>query len=99
MCVAVCVPLDSFTNICHIVIVFLQNVRDSTLKRVIQYMRSAKFVEAHHFPLEDLDPSIGPCVSKKGDFKASKASFQIVQQSFYFVICIIFQGIKSLCAV
>lgn len=82
---------------------FLQNVSDNTLKRVIQYMRSAKFVEAHQYPLEDLDPSIGPCVSKKGHLtstsKGSKASFQIAQQSSYIVICVIFQGIKSLCAV
>lgn len=62
-------------------------------------MRSAKFVETEHYPLEDLDPSIGPCVYKKGNFnsnlKGSKASFEIVQQSY----CIIFQAIKSLCAV
>uniref|UniRef100_H3CS41 Uncharacterized protein n=1 Tax=Tetraodon nigroviridis TaxID=99883 RepID=H3CS41_TETNG len=42
------------------------NVGDNTLKRVIQYMKSAKLVETHHYPLEDLDPSIGPCVYKKG---------------------------------
>lgn len=71
---------------------FLQNVSDNTLKRVIQYMRAAKFVEAHHYPLEDLDPSIGPCVYKKGNLnsnlKGSKTSFEIVQQSFYIVIWI-----------
>lgn len=82
---------------------FLQNVSDNTLKRVIQYMRAAKFVEAHHYPLEDLDPSIGPCVYKKGNLnsnlKGSKTSFEIVQQSFYILIWITFQGIKSLCAV
>lgn len=78
MCDALCVPLYSFSNSCHIVIIFLQNVSDNTLKRVIQYMRSAKFVEAHHYPLEDLDPSIGPCVYKKGSLschsKGSKPS-------------------------
>lgn len=78
MCDALCVPLYSCSNSCHIVIIFLQNVSDNTLKRVIQYMRSAKFVEAHHYPLEDLDPSIGPCVYKKGNLschsKGSKPS-------------------------
>lgn len=98
-----CVPLCSFSHICHFVIIFLQNISDNTLKRVIQYMRSAKFVEAHHYPLEDLDPSIGPCVYKKGllnsNLKGSKASFQIVQRGFSIVIWVFFQGIKSLCAV
>lgn len=77
-----CVPLDTFSNICLIATVFLQNVGDNTLKRVIQYMKSAKLVETHHYPLEDLDPSIGPCVYKKGYLEASGASFQIVQQCF-----------------
>lgn len=89
-------PLYSFSNICDIVIISLQKVSDNTLKRVIQYMRSAKFVEAHHYPLEDLDPSIGPCVYKKGhlnsNLNVSKVSFQI----FYIIICIIFLGHKVL---
>ncbi|XP_029706384.1 general transcription factor 3C polypeptide 1 isoform X2 [Takifugu rubripes] len=42
------------------------NVTDSSLKRVIQYMRSAKLIEIQQYPLEDLDPSAGPCVYKKG---------------------------------
>lgn len=67
-----CVSLFTFSHICHFVVIFLQNVSDNTLKRAIQYMRSAKFVEAHHYPLEDLDPSIGPCVYKKGHLKGFK---------------------------
>lgn len=63
-------------------------------------MRSAKFVEAHHYPLEDLDPSIGPCVYKKGllnsNLKGSQASFQIVQRGFSIVICVFSSGHKVL---
>ncbi|XP_063738883.1 general transcription factor 3C polypeptide 1 isoform X2 [Eleginops maclovinus] len=42
------------------------NVDDSTFKRVFQYMRTAKLAEFCQYPLEDLDPSAGPCVNKKG---------------------------------
>nr|XP_046226632.1 general transcription factor 3C polypeptide 1-like [Scatophagus argus] len=43
------------------------NVNDRTLKRVLQYMRSAKLIEHCQYPLEDLDPSAGPCTNKKGN--------------------------------
>ncbi|XP_070771379.1 general transcription factor 3C polypeptide 1 [Enoplosus armatus] len=43
------------------------NVDDRTFKRVFQYMRSAKLVEFCKFPLEDLDPSAGPCTNKTGN--------------------------------
>ncbi|XP_010777152.1 general transcription factor 3C polypeptide 1-like, partial [Notothenia coriiceps] len=41
------------------------NVDDSTFKRVFQYMRNAKLAEFCQYPLEDLDPSAGPCINKK----------------------------------
>ncbi|XP_040001751.1 general transcription factor 3C polypeptide 1 [Xiphias gladius] len=43
------------------------NVSDRTFKRVFQYMRAAKLVEFCQYPLEDLDPSAGPCTNKKGN--------------------------------
>ncbi|XP_040892530.1 general transcription factor 3C polypeptide 1 [Toxotes jaculatrix] len=43
------------------------NVSDGTFKRVFQYMRAAKLVEFCQYPLEDLDPSAGPCTNKKGN--------------------------------
>ncbi|XP_044044024.1 general transcription factor 3C polypeptide 1 [Siniperca chuatsi] len=43
------------------------NVDDGTFKRVFQYMRSAKLIEYCQYPLEDLDPSAGPCNNKKGN--------------------------------
>lgn len=82
MCDALCVSLQSFSNICHVVLLILQNVSDNSLKRVIQYMRSAKLVEIQQYPVEDLDPSAGPCVYKKGDLNSnlklsqSKADFK-----------------------
>lgn len=42
-------------------------MNDGTLKRVIQYMKSAKLVEIYQYPLEDLNPNAGPCVYKKGN--------------------------------
>ncbi|KAJ4944248.1 hypothetical protein JOQ06_012793, partial [Pogonophryne albipinna] len=42
------------------------NVEDRTFKRVFQYMRNAKLAEFCQYPLEDLDPSAGPCINKKG---------------------------------
>lgn len=30
-------------------------------------MKSAKLVEIYQYPLEDLNPSAGPCVYKKGN--------------------------------
>uniref|UniRef100_A0A8C2WE14 General transcription factor 3C polypeptide 1 n=1 Tax=Cyclopterus lumpus TaxID=8103 RepID=A0A8C2WE14_CYCLU len=45
----------------------LSSVNDQTFKRLTQYMRSAKFVELCQCPLEDLDPTAGPCINKKGD--------------------------------
>lgn len=77
---------------------------DNTLKRVIQYMRSAKLVEMQQYPLEDLDPSAGPCVYKKGELKGNLKLSQPIADSkvalpiFRMTICIIFQGIKSSCA-
>uniref|UniRef100_A0A3B4WXI4 Ral transcription factor IIIC subunit 1 n=1 Tax=Seriola lalandi dorsalis TaxID=1841481 RepID=A0A3B4WXI4_SERLL len=38
-----------------------------TFKRVCQYMRTSKLVEFCQYPLEDLDPSAGPCTTKKGN--------------------------------
>ncbi|XP_023257018.1 general transcription factor 3C polypeptide 1 isoform X3 [Seriola lalandi dorsalis] len=43
------------------------NMSDSTFKRVCQYMRTSKLVEFCQYPLEDLDPSAGPCTTKKGN--------------------------------
>ncbi|CAK6972755.1 general transcription factor 3C polypeptide 1-like [Scomber scombrus] len=43
------------------------NVNDCTFKRVFQYMRAAKLVEFCRYPLEDLEPSGGPCLDKKGN--------------------------------
>ncbi|KAM9363755.1 general transcription factor 3C polypeptide 1 [Symphorus nematophorus] len=43
------------------------NLNDGTFKRVLQYMRSAKLVEYIQQPLEDLDPSAGPCTNRKGN--------------------------------
>ncbi|XP_027139206.1 general transcription factor 3C polypeptide 1 isoform X2 [Larimichthys crocea] len=43
------------------------NVDEGTFKRVLQYMRNAKLVEFRQYPLEDLDPSAGPCTNKKGN--------------------------------
>lgn len=42
------------------------NVNEHSLKRALQYMQSAKLIEVFHRPLEDLDPSAGPCLTKKG---------------------------------
>ncbi|XP_070828041.1 general transcription factor 3C polypeptide 1 [Chaetodon trifascialis] len=42
------------------------NVKDRTFKRVLQYMRSAKLVEFCQYPLEEIDPSAGPCTHKTG---------------------------------
>uniref|UniRef100_A0A7N8Y830 General transcription factor IIIC subunit 1 n=1 Tax=Mastacembelus armatus TaxID=205130 RepID=A0A7N8Y830_9TELE len=43
------------------------NVNEGTCKRVFQAMRAAKLVEFCKYPLEDLDPSAGPCINKKGN--------------------------------
>ncbi|KAM7394584.1 hypothetical protein PAMP_021375 [Pampus punctatissimus] len=42
------------------------NVNDSTFKRVFQYMRAAKLVEFCRCPLEELEPTGGPCINKRG---------------------------------
>ncbi|XP_028268672.1 general transcription factor 3C polypeptide 1 [Parambassis ranga] len=42
------------------------NVTEGTFKRVFKYMRTAKLVEFCQYPLEDLDPSAGPCTNKNG---------------------------------
>lgn len=39
---------------------------DGTFKRMFQHMKSAKLAEYCMYPLEDLDPGAGPCVTKKG---------------------------------
>ncbi|XP_041790222.1 general transcription factor 3C polypeptide 1 [Chelmon rostratus] len=44
----------------------LVSVKDSTFKRILQYMRSAKLVEFCQYPLEELDPSARPCTNKSG---------------------------------
>lgn len=93
MCDALCVSLQSFSNICHVVL-FLKNVTDNSLKRVIQYMRSAKLIEIQQYPLEDLDPSAGPCVYKKGDLNSnlklsqSEADFKVhfKLSNFFFLL-------------
>lgn len=43
------------------------NVSDCTFKRVFHYMRTAKLVEFCRYPLEDLEPTGGPCLDKKGN--------------------------------
>uniref|UniRef100_A0A8D2ZF46 General transcription factor 3C polypeptide 1 n=1 Tax=Scophthalmus maximus TaxID=52904 RepID=A0A8D2ZF46_SCOMX len=43
------------------------NVTERTFKRVFQYMRAAKLVEFCKYPLEELDPSAKPCLTKKGN--------------------------------
>uniref|UniRef100_A0A1A8EMJ4 General transcription factor IIIC, polypeptide 1, alpha 220kDa n=2 Tax=Nothobranchius korthausae TaxID=1143690 RepID=A0A1A8EMJ4_9TELE len=42
------------------------NVTEPNLKRLFNYMRSGKFVQFCHYPLEDLCPSAGPCKNKNG---------------------------------
>ena len=63
VCFCLCVNND---NRVLCVVVLLQNVNDCTFKRVFQYMRAAKLVEFCRYPLEDLEPSGGPCLDKKG---------------------------------
>uniref|UniRef100_A0A1A7X0R7 General transcription factor IIIC, polypeptide 1, alpha 220kDa n=1 Tax=Iconisemion striatum TaxID=60296 RepID=A0A1A7X0R7_9TELE len=42
------------------------NETESSLKRLFNYMRSGKYVQFCHYPLEDLCPSAGPCKNKNG---------------------------------
>ncbi|XP_029367452.1 general transcription factor 3C polypeptide 1 [Echeneis naucrates] len=42
------------------------NLNEGTCKRVFQYMRSSKLIEFCQIPLEELDPSAGPCTTTKG---------------------------------
>ncbi|KAK2918687.1 general transcription factor 3C polypeptide 1 [Channa argus] len=42
------------------------NLDDRTFKQVLNYMRAAKLIQLCNFPLEDLDPSAGPCNNKNG---------------------------------
>uniref|UniRef100_UPI003AAA6387 general transcription factor 3C polypeptide 1 n=1 Tax=Centroberyx gerrardi TaxID=166262 RepID=UPI003AAA6387 len=42
------------------------NVNDRTLKRVHQYMQAAKLVQLIRYPLEELNPSAGPCTTQRG---------------------------------
>lgn len=57
---------------------FSQNVNDRTLKRVLQYMRSAKLAEFYQCPLEELDPSAGPCINKKGNVTLKYILYYII---------------------
>uniref|UniRef100_A0A3Q3EXZ0 Uncharacterized protein n=1 Tax=Labrus bergylta TaxID=56723 RepID=A0A3Q3EXZ0_9LABR len=43
-----------------------QLVSINSYKRIFHYMRAAKLVEFCSYPLEDLDPSAGPCTNRKG---------------------------------
>lgn len=45
----------------------LLNVDDNTFKRAFQCMRSAKLVDICQYPLEDVDPSGGPCTTARGN--------------------------------
>lgn len=47
---------------------FLQNLNDVSLKRLFKYLRGTKMTEFCQYPLEDLDPSAGPCINKKGNW-------------------------------
>nr|XP_020499344.1 LOW QUALITY PROTEIN: general transcription factor 3C polypeptide 1 [Labrus bergylta] len=42
------------------------NLNENSYKRIFHYMRAAKLVEFCSYPLEDLDPSAGPCTNRKG---------------------------------
>uniref|UniRef100_A0A7N6AFZ3 B-block binding subunit of TFIIIC domain-containing protein n=1 Tax=Anabas testudineus TaxID=64144 RepID=A0A7N6AFZ3_ANATE len=42
------------------------NVNDCTFKRLLNYMRSAKLLQFCQYPLEDLDPTAGPCINRNG---------------------------------
>ncbi|XP_072240808.1 general transcription factor 3C polypeptide 1 isoform X2 [Leuresthes tenuis] len=42
------------------------NLNDGTFKRLFKYLRAAKLTEFCQYPLEDLDPSAGPCTNKNG---------------------------------
>ncbi|XP_029998017.1 general transcription factor 3C polypeptide 1 isoform X2 [Sphaeramia orbicularis] len=43
------------------------NVDDRTFKRVYQYMRAGKLADLCRVPMEEVDPSSGPCKTKRGD--------------------------------
>lgn len=64
---SVCWSVHVHLFICDNSCVFLQKVDECTFKRIFQYMRAAKLVEYCQFPLEDLDPSAGPCTTKRGN--------------------------------
>ncbi|KAM9857030.1 general transcription factor 3C polypeptide 1 [Aulostomus maculatus] len=42
-------------------------VKEGTLKRVLNYMRTAKLIELCRYPLEDIDNEEGPCLNKRGN--------------------------------
>ncbi|KAM4584504.1 general transcription factor 3C polypeptide 1 isoform 2-T2 [Odontesthes bonariensis] len=42
------------------------NLNDGAFKRLFRYMRASKLTEFCQYPLEDLDPSAGPCTNKNG---------------------------------
>ncbi|KAF7662374.1 hypothetical protein LDENG_00237400 [Lucifuga dentata] len=42
------------------------NLNERTSKHVFQYMRAAKMIEFVQIPLEELNPNIGPCTTKRG---------------------------------
>lgn len=64
---------------------FFQNVNDGTFKRVFQYMRTAKLVEFCQYPLEDLDPSAGPCTNKKGNVPLKHQSIYGLISQIYLI--------------
>lgn len=43
------------------------NVDERNFRRIFQCMQAAKLVESCQYPLEDLDPSAGPCANKRGN--------------------------------
>ncbi|KAM6939477.1 general transcription factor 3C polypeptide 1 [Xenentodon cancila] len=42
------------------------NLNEIIFKRLFKYIRAAKMTEFCQYPLEDLDPSAGPCTNKNG---------------------------------
>uniref|UniRef100_A0A3Q3R7E9 Uncharacterized protein n=1 Tax=Monopterus albus TaxID=43700 RepID=A0A3Q3R7E9_MONAL len=45
----------------------VMNVDERNFRRIFQCMQAAKLVESCQYPLEDLDPSAGPCANKRGN--------------------------------
>lgn len=64
-------------------------MNDRTLKRVLQYMRSAKLAEFYQCPLEELDPSAGPCINKKGNVTLKYILSYIINTTIHLFVDII----------